>query len=67
VLTLAIKFQDNRKAQRERLIKVIRTLGATPAREKSLAEYAKVLEVDKVKSPSDMLNFAHRVSPATKW
>jgi hypothetical protein len=38
-----------------------------PAREKSLAEYAKVLEVDKVKSPSDMLNFAHRVSPAAKW
>jgi hypothetical protein len=64
VLTLAIKFQDNRKAQRERLIKVIRTLGATPAREKSLAEYAKVLEVDKLKSPSDVLNFAHRVSPA---
>jgi rubrerythrin len=58
VLTLAIKFQDDHKAHRDRLIKVIRTLGATPVKEKSLAEYAKDLEVDKLKSQTDVLDFA---------
>jgi len=58
VLALAVKFQDDHKAHRDRLIKVIRTLGATPVQEKSLAEYAKDLEVDKLKSQSDVLNFA---------
>jgi rubrerythrin len=58
VLALAVKFQDDHKAHRDRLIKVIRTLGATPVEEKSLAEYAKDLEVDKLKSQADVLNFA---------
>jgi rubrerythrin len=58
VLALAVKFQDDHKAHRDRLIKVIRTLGATPVQEKSLAEYAKNLEVDKLKSQTDVLNFA---------
>lgn len=57
-LTLALKFQADHKAHRDRLIKVIRTLGATPVQEKSLAEYAKALEVDKLKSQADVLNFA---------
>jgi rubrerythrin len=58
VLALAVKFQDDHKAHRDRLIKVIKTLGATPVQEKSLAEYAKDLEVDKLKSQTDVLNFA---------
>jgi len=58
VLALAVKFQDDHKAHRDRLIKVIRTLGATPVQEKSLSEYAKDLEVDKLKSQTDVLNFA---------
>jgi len=58
VLALAIKFQDDHKAHRDRLIQVIRTLGATPVEEKSLAEYAKALEADKLKSQADVLNFA---------
>jgi rubrerythrin len=58
VLALAVKFQDDHKAHRDRLIKVIRTLGGTPVQEKSLAEYAKDLEVDKLKSQTDVLNFA---------
>jgi rubrerythrin len=58
VLALAVKFQDDHKAHRDRLIKVITTLGATPVQEKSLAEYAKALEVDKLKSQTDVLNFA---------
>lgn len=58
VLALAVKFQDDHKAHRDRLIKVIRTLGATPVEEKSLAEYAKALEVEKLKTQTDVLNFA---------
>src|SRR5215475_6352863 len=58
VLAVAVKFQDDHKAHRDRLIMVIRTLGATPVQEKSLAEYAKDLEVDKLKSQTDVLNFA---------
>jgi rubrerythrin len=57
-LTLAIKFQNDHKAHRDRLIQVIRSLGAAPVEEKPLAEYAKVLEVDKLKSQADVLNFA---------
>src|ERR1700748_3939123 len=40
VLTLALKFQDDHKAHRDRLIAVLHTLGATPVQEKSLADYA---------------------------
>jgi rubrerythrin len=57
-LTLAMKFQSDHKAHRDRLIQVIRSLGAAPVEEKSVAEYAKVLEVDKLKSQTDVLNFA---------
>src|ERR1700744_4509434 len=58
VLALAVRFQDDHKAHRDRLNKVIRTLGMTPVEEKSLAEYAQDLEVDKLKSQADVLNFA---------
>lgn len=58
VLTLALKFQDDHKAHRDRLTQIIRTLGATPVDEKPLGEYAKVLDVDKLKSQADVLNFA---------
>ena len=57
-LTMAIKFQNDHKAHRDRLIQVIRSLGANPVEEKSLAEYATALEVDKLKSQTDLLNFA---------
>jgi rubrerythrin len=58
LLTLAVKFQDDHKAHRDRLIQIIRTLGATPVEEKPLGEYAKMLDVDKLKSQADVLNFA---------
>ena len=58
VLTLAVKFQDDHKAHRDRLIQVIRRLGATPVQEKSLAEYAKELDTDRLKSQADVLKFA---------
>ena len=58
VLTLALKFQDDHKAHRDRLIAVLHTLGATPVQEKSLSEYASELEVSKLKTQTDVLNFA---------
>jgi rubrerythrin len=58
VLALAVKFQDDHKAHRDRLISVIKTLGATPVQEKTLAAYAQELEVEKLKSQADVLNFA---------
>ena len=58
VLAIATKFQDDHKAHRDRLLAVLQTLGATPVHEKSLAEYAEELEVNKLKSQADVLNFA---------
>jgi rubrerythrin len=57
-LTLAIKFQNDHKAHRDRLISVIQTLGGTPVKEKTLDEYAKELDVAKLKSQPDVLDFA---------
>jgi rubrerythrin len=58
VLAIAVKFQDDHKIHRDRLLAVLQTLGAAPAREKSLAEYAEELEVNKLKTQADVLNFA---------
>jgi rubrerythrin len=58
VLAIAMKFQDDHKAHRDRLLAVLQTLGATPVREKSLREYAEELEVNKLKTQADVLNFA---------
>ena len=58
VLAVAIKFQDDHKAHRDRLIAAIKSLGGTPVEEKSLGEYAQALEVGKLKSQADVLDFA---------
>lgn len=58
VLAVAIKFQDDHKVHRDRLIAAITRLGGTPVAEKSLAEYAQALEVGKLKSQADVLDFA---------
>jgi rubrerythrin len=58
VLTVAVKFQNDHKAHRDRLIAIIKTLGATPVQEKSLAEYAKELDVGRLKTQADVLDFA---------
>jgi rubrerythrin len=58
VLAIAVKFQDDHKAHRDRLLAVLHTLGATAVQEKSLAEYAQELEVNKLKTQADVLNFA---------
>jgi rubrerythrin len=58
VLAVAVKFQNDHKAHRDRLIMVIKTLGGTPVEEKPLAEYAKELDVARLKTQSDVLDFA---------
>jgi rubrerythrin len=58
VLTVAVKFQDDHKAHRDKLIQVIQMLGGTPVKEKSLAEYAKELDVARLKTQADVLDFA---------
>lgn len=58
VLAVAVKFQDDHKVHRDRLIGIIKTLGATPVQEKTLAAYAQELEAEKLKSQADVLNFA---------
>jgi rubrerythrin len=58
VLVVAVKFQNDHKAHRDRLIAVIKTLGGTPVEEKSLAEYAKELDVARLKTQADVLDFA---------
>jgi rubrerythrin len=58
VLAIAVKFQDDHKVHRDRLLSVLQTLGAAPVKEKSLAEYAEELEVSKLKTQADVLNFA---------
>jgi rubrerythrin len=58
VLAIAVKFQDDHKVHRDRLLAVLQTLGATPVKEKSLAEYAEALEVNKLKTQTDVLSFA---------
>ena len=58
VLAVAIKFQDDHKVHRDRLIAAITRLGGTPVQEKSLAEYAQTLQVSKLKSQADVLDFA---------
>jgi len=58
VLAVALKFQGDHKAHRDRLVSVLKTLGATPAEEKTLAVYAQALDVEKLKSQADVLDFA---------
>jgi rubrerythrin len=58
VLAIAVKFQDDHKVHRDRLLAVLQTLEATPVKEKSLAEYAEELEVNKLKTQADVLKFA---------
>jgi rubrerythrin len=58
VLAVAVKFQDDHKAHRDRLIEVIQKLGGTPVKEKTLGEYARELDVARLKSQADVLDFA---------
>ncbi|MBX9900255.1 MAG: ferritin-like domain-containing protein [Burkholderiaceae bacterium] len=57
----ATKFQDDHKAHNDALIGTIKKLGGTPVEGKSIADYAKALEVDKLKNEDDVLSLAARL------
>lgn len=57
----ATKFQDDHKRHNDALIAAIRKLGGEPVKEKPEAEYAKALNVDRLKSEADVLELAARL------
>ena len=61
VLDVAVKFQADHKAHRDVLIATIRKMGGSPAEEKSLADYAKALKADTLKTQTDVLDLAARL------
>lgn len=58
ITKVATKFQDDHKRHNDALIATIRKLGGEPVKPKSEADYAKDLEVDRLKSQDDVLVFA---------
>ncbi len=61
VLDIAVSFQAHHKAHRDALIDTIQKLGARPVAEKSLADYAKALKAETLKSQADVLDLAARL------
>lgn len=57
----ATKFQDDHKRHNDALIATIRKLGGEPVAEKAEAEYAKALNVDRLKNQADVLDLAARL------
>jgi hypothetical protein len=64
VLDVAVAFQSHHKAHRDALIATIQKLGATPVAERPLADYAKDLKADTLKSQADVLMLAARLELA---
>ena len=61
VVVVATKFQDDHKAHRDALIETILKMGGKPVEEKLLADYAKALKIDTLKSQDDVLDLAARL------
>ena len=61
VLDVAVRFQTDHKEHRDALITTIRKMGGRPVEEKPLAEYAKALRADTLKSQADVLELAARL------
>ena len=61
VLDTAVRFQTDHKEHRDTLAGAIRKLGGKPVEEKSLADYAKALKADTLKSQADVLELALRL------
>ncbi|HSE85527.1 MAG TPA: ferritin-like domain-containing protein [Candidatus Binatia bacterium] len=57
----ATKFQDDHKRHNDALIATIRKLGGEPVTEKTEVEYAKALNVDRLKNQDDVLDLAARL------
>ena len=58
IIKAATKFQDDHKRHNDALVATIRKLGGEPVKAKTEAEYAKNLEVERLKSQEDVLVFA---------
>lgn len=61
VLAVALQFQADHKVHRDMLISTIQKLGGTPVAEQKLADYAKALKADTLKSQGDVLALAARL------
>lgn len=60
-IRVAAKFQDDHKRHNDALIVTIRKLGGEPVEEKSEADYAQALNVDRLNSEEDVLDLAARL------
>ena len=60
-LDVALLFQSHHKAHRDALIATIEKMGGKPVMEKSLADYAKALGADGLKSQTDVLMLAAKL------
>ena len=61
VLDTAVRFQADHKEHADTLAGAIRKMGGKPVEPKSLAEYAKALRADTLKSQADVLDLAARL------
>ena len=61
VLDVAVRFQADHKEHRDALVATIRKMGGKPVEEKPLAEYAKALRADTLKTQADVLELAARL------
>jgi rubrerythrin len=57
----ATTFQDDHRQHNDALVATIRKLGGKPVESKSLAEYAKELKVDQLRTEDDVLDLAARL------
>ena len=58
VVDIGVTFQGHHKGHRDALVNAVRTLGGTPAEEKSLEEYAASLNAASLKNQEDVLRLA---------
>ena len=61
VLDVAVRFQADHKEHADTLAGAVRKLGGKPVEPKALAEYAKALKADTLKSQNDVLDLAARL------
>ena len=61
VLDTAVRFQADHKEHADTLAGAIRKMGGKPVEPKSLADYAKALKADTLKTQADVLNLAARL------
>jgi rubrerythrin len=61
VLDIAVRFQADHKEHADALASTIRKLGGKPVEPKPLAEYARVLKAETLKTQADVLSLAARL------